>query len=201
MLPFESTCFALFGFMLAASAQLISVIKTPGMSSLSLPSSFPLIPIIPTSSSAVQVATPPSLPPPPPPPPLQTTGDDDLAKFGQTISVLGRMERTDQDFTDGLALDLLSPKNRTLVVQQNPNPLPGNFVTGSTGETFVNLLPYSYIVRLNESAHDLIAKIELPYDPVSLQAAGIDQRNTYVGTLAPDGKSWVVAENLRNVHV
>lgn len=29
------------------------------------------------------------------------------------------MERTDQDFKDGLALDLFSPRNRTLVVQKN----------------------------------------------------------------------------------
>jgi hypothetical protein len=34
------------------------------------------------------------------------------------------MERTDQDFKDGLALDLFSPKNRTLVVKQNTSPLP-----------------------------------------------------------------------------
>lgn len=111
------------------------------------------------------------------------------------------MERTDQDFVDGLALDLFSPKNRTLVVQKNTSPLPGNFVTGSTGAPFVALSNYSWMVKLNETANDLIAKIELPYDPVMLKKAGIDQGNTYVGTLAADKKSWIISESQRNVHV
>jgi hypothetical protein len=54
---------------------------------------------------------------------------------------------------------------------------------------------------MNETANDLIAKIELPYDPVALQKIGIDQSNTYVGTLAADKKSWVVSESQRNVHM
>lgn len=110
------------------------------------------------------------------------------------------MERTDQDFKDGLALDLFSPKNRTLTVRQNTAPLPGHFVTGSTGETFVAAMNYSYIIKMNETAQDLIAKIEIPYEPATLAAMGIQEANTYVGTLAPDGKSWVVDERTRNVH-
>ncbi|CAN8103301.1 unnamed protein product [Discula destructiva] len=124
-----------------------------------------------------------------------------LAKFGDTVQVLGQMERTDQDFTDGLALDLFSPTNRTLVVTNNTAPLPGQFVTGSSGESFMNLSPYSWIIKMNEPADDLIAKIELPYDPVALQQQGMDISNTYVGTLAADGKSWVVSEQQRNVHI
>ncbi|KAM5379440.1 hypothetical protein ACJZ2D_004138 [Fusarium nematophilum] len=111
------------------------------------------------------------------------------------------MERTDQDFVDGLALDLFSPSNRTLVVKQNSSPLPGNFIVGSSGEPFVALSNYSWVIKLNETANDLIAKVELPYDPVALQEMGIDQGNTYVGTLAADGKSWIVSESQRNVHV
>jgi hypothetical protein len=111
------------------------------------------------------------------------------------------MARTDQDFVDGLALDLFSPTNRTLVVTNNTSPLPGNFVTGSSGEGFINLSKYSWIIKLNETAKDLIAKIELPYDPVALRQQGVDISNTYVGTLASDGKSWVIAETQRNVHV
>lgn len=111
------------------------------------------------------------------------------------------MERTDQDFVDGLALDLFSPSNRTLVVTQNTSPLPGSFVSGSNGAPFVALSNYSWIVKLNETANDLIAKIELPYDPVALQKVGIDPGNTYVGVLAVDKKSWVVSESQRNVHV
>lgn len=111
------------------------------------------------------------------------------------------MARTDQDFVDGLALDLFSPKNHTLVVTNNTSPLPGNFVTGSTGEGFVNLSKYSWVIKFNESANDLIAKIELPYDPEALVQQGIQLANTYVGTLAADQKSWIVSETQRNVHM
>jgi hypothetical protein len=127
--------------------------------------------------------------------------DPDVANFGDTINILGNMERTDQDFTDGLAIDLFSPSNRTLVVQKNTAPLPGKFVSGSTGENFVSLSNYSWVVRMNETAKDLIAKIELPYDPVVLQQMDINLGNTYVGTLARDNKSWIVSEMQRNVHV
>ena len=54
---------------------------------------------------------------------------------------------------------------------------------------------------MNESANDLIAKIELPYVPEELEKVGIAQANTYVGTLATNGKAWVVDEGRRNVHV
>src|SRR5579859_5393951 len=104
------------------------------------------------------------------------------------------MERTDQDFQDGLALDLFSPRNRTLVVKQNLSPLSASFVTGTTGEPFIALSNYSYIIQMNETANDLIAKIEVPYDPVMLNSVGVQEANTYVGTLAPDKKSWFVDE-------
>lgn len=111
------------------------------------------------------------------------------------------MARTDQDFVDGLALDLFSPTNRTLVVTNNTSPLPGNFVTGSSGEGFISLSNYSWIIKFNETAQDLIAKIELPYDPSALKGRSVDVSNTYVGTLAKDKKSWIVSETQRNVHV
>src|SRR3954471_18792128 len=110
------------------------------------------------------------------------------------------MERTDQDFQDGLALDLFSPKNRTLIVKQNTSPLGAQFVTGTTGEPFVALSNYSYIIQMNETANDLIAKIEVPYNPDMLASMGMQEANTYVATLAPDKKSWVVNDATRNVH-
>lgn len=112
-----------------------------------------------------------------------------------------QMERTDQDFRDGLALDLFSPRNRTLVVRKNTSPLGGNFVTGSTGEPFAALSDYSWIIKVNETARDLIAKVELPYDPKDIQRRGFDVANTFVGVLAKDGRSWTVDESRRNVHV
>lgn len=110
------------------------------------------------------------------------------------------MERTDQDFQDGLALDLFSPKNRTLTVQQNTQPLSAKFVTGTTGEGFVALMNYSYIIKMNETANDLIAKIEIPYELDMLNQMQVQEGNTYVGTLAPDKQSWVIDETTRNVH-
>jgi len=117
------------------------------------------------------------------------------------ISDIMQMDRTDQDFVDGLALDLFSPTNRTVVVQQNLQPLDGRFVTSSFGEPFMALSNYSYVVKVSDKAQDLIAKIELPYDPIAVAKMGVDFRNTYVGTLAADGKSWVISESQRNVHV
>lgn len=111
------------------------------------------------------------------------------------------MARTDQDFVDGLALDLFSPSNRTLVVTNNSSPLPGAFVSGSTGEGFVNLSKYSWIIKFNETATDLIGKIELPYDPDAVAKQGVQLANTYVGQLAKDKKSWKILEAQRNVHM
>lgn len=54
---------------------------------------------------------------------------------------------------------------------------------------------------MNETAQDLIAKIELPYDPIALQQKGFEVSNTFVGKLAPDGKAWVITEGQRNVHI
>ncbi len=110
------------------------------------------------------------------------------------------MERTDQDFQDGLALDLFSPKNRTLVVRQNTSPLPGHFVTGTSGGPFIALSNYSYVIKMNETANDLIAKIEIPYDPAALTLLGVQEGNTYVGRLAADRMSWVIDDATRNVH-
>lgn len=109
------------------------------------------------------------------------------------------MERTDQDFKDRLALDLFSPKNRTLIVKQNTSPLPAQFITGTSGEPFVALLNYSYIIQMNETANDLIAKIEIPYDLGQLNKMGVQEANTYVATLASDKMSWVVDDSTRNV--
>lgn len=110
------------------------------------------------------------------------------------------MQRTDVDYPDGLALDLFSPVSRSVIVTQKHSPLPGRYVTGSSGEPFIALSNFSYIIKVNETANDLIAKVELPYEPTSLQSIGIEPANTFVGTLAPDKKSWVIAESQRNIH-
>ncbi|CZT48346.1 uncharacterized protein RSE6_09027 [Rhynchosporium secalis] len=130
----------------------------------------------------------------------QTAPVAPLQPFGQPVAVSGAMERFDQDFADGLAIDLYSPKNRTLVVNQNMNPLSAQFVTGTTGEPYIALQTYSYVIQMNETADDLIAKIEVPYDPLRLAGMGVQESNTYVGKLSDDKQSWTVDESTRNVH-
>lgn len=117
-----------------------------------------------------------------------------------SVYLLPQMDRTDQDFEDGLALDLFSPKNRTLVVKQNNSPLGAQFITGTSGGPFVALSNYSYMIQMNETANDLIAKIEVPYNPVMLSMMGVPEANTYVATLSADKKSWVINDATRNVH-
>ncbi|KAE9973902.1 hypothetical protein BLS_003378 [Venturia inaequalis] len=133
--------------------------------------------------------------------PAAPAEDPPLAKFGDVVPIAGRMERTDQDFVDGLVIDLFSPSNRTFPVTQNLRPLAGNFVSGSTGGTFMAMSNYSYIIKTSDQAQDLIAKVELPYDPVTLAGAGIEPANTYVGRLSADRTSWAIDETRRNVHV
>lgn len=127
-------------------------------------------------------------------------GTQTLPTFGDVIPIPGAMERFDQDFADGLALDLFSPTNRTVVVNQNLQPLGGQFVTGSSGETFVALKNYSYVIKTSDNALDLVAKIEVPYDLDMLNQMGLQESNTYVGKLADDKMSWTIDEATRNVH-
>jgi hypothetical protein len=54
---------------------------------------------------------------------------------------------------------------------------------------FVNPGEYSYIIQMNETVNDLIAKIEIPYNPEQLNKIGVQEANTYVATLAPDKMS------------
>jgi hypothetical protein len=112
------------------------------------------------------------------------------------------MQRTDQDFVDGLAIDLFSPSPRSMVVTQNSPPsAPASAVQGTTGEPWIAIYNYSWVINFNETALDLVgAKIEAPYDPEQLERLGVTDDNTYVGRLSPDGKAWLVDDATRNIH-
>jgi hypothetical protein len=129
-----------------------------------------------------------------------TTPSSTLPTFGDTVQIHGGMSRTDQTFQDGLTLNILSPKNRTITVTQNTTSLPSQFVTSTTGTSFIALKPYSYILTTNGSATDLIASLSILYSPSTLQSLGIQEANTYVATLSPSKKSWVIDDTTRNVH-
>ena len=114
--------------------------------------------------------------------------------------MLEQMQETNQQFSDGMRLEILSPSERTLVVTQNNSPLAPDFVTSSSGP-FVALTPYSYVIKMNEQAQDLIAIVDIPFQRTTLEQQGIEPGNTFVGTLAPDGKSWVIDDGKRNVNL
>ncbi|KAI8816661.1 uncharacterized protein EV422DRAFT_282746 [Fimicolochytrium jonesii] len=147
-------------------------------------------PVQETGKSASAQVTAASLPEPPTP------------QFGVPQEILGGMKRTDFDFADGLAIDLFSPTPRTLTVTQNRSPsAPANLVTGAPGGPWLAALPYSYVLKLNESnVNDLVAKVELPYDPAVLAGMGLTEDNTYVGTYSPTTGGWVIDQTQRNVH-
>lgn len=105
-------------------------------------------------------------------------------------------------YSDGFMLNILSPTNRTISVVQNQSPLPANFITGSPGGAatpFIQLSPFSYIVRTSEHAGDLIAQIAVPYSPADIAAKGVQAANTYVAVLAADRRSWLVDGSTRNI--
>jgi hypothetical protein len=78
--------------------------------------------------------------------------------------------------------------------------MTGRYVTGTTGQAFRGLQGYSYIIKTNVPAPDLIARIEMPWDPVRLTEFGVDPSNTFIGKMAADGKSWEVVDTWRNVN-
>lgn len=104
------------------------------------------------------------------------------------------------DYKSGLVIEVLSPKDRSLLVSQNMTPLPGNFVSGtSSSQGFIALQSFSYVVKTSEPANDVIAEIALPFDKAALEQQGMSATDTYVGKLAADGKSWVVSETRRTI--
>ncbi|KAF2668247.1 hypothetical protein BT63DRAFT_272060 [Microthyrium microscopicum] len=166
-------------------------------------SPLPAVPLPQTSAASGAGQLPPQPVAVPPPPGLGTPAAPSNvgpASFGQILQIAGNMARTDITLKDGFGIDLLSPKNRSMIVLQNNKPLSGNFVTGASGSGFMALSPYSYVVRTSDLANDLIAKVELPFNREAIANAGVKSADTFVGKLAPDGKSWQVVEDQRNVH-
>jgi hypothetical protein len=103
-------------------------------------------------------------------------------------------------FPDGSKIETFSQSQRQLLVNQNQAPLPGNQVTGSTGNPFMQLSTSSLFIQTN-GATDLVgAQIELAMNTNMLQSNNINMDNTYVAKLAPDRRSWMVMETIRSVN-
>jgi pyruvate/2-oxoacid:ferredoxin oxidoreductase beta subunit len=78
--------------------------------------------------------------------------------------------------------------------------MAGTFVSGTTGGQFRGLTGYSYVIKTNQVADDMIARVEIPYDPLRLTDLTIDPANTFVARMAADNKSWVVEDSAQNIN-
>ncbi|KAJ3150078.1 hypothetical protein HDU86_006701 [Geranomyces michiganensis] len=116
-----------------------------------------------------------------PSPPISGSTTPPEPQFGVPQEILGGMQRTDFDYADGLAINLF-PQNRT----RGP---------------WLAVLPYSYVLKLNESdVTNLVAKVKLPYDSVVLTKMGLTEDNTFVGVFSSATGGWVIDETQRNIH-
>jgi hypothetical protein len=84
-----------------------------------------------------------------------------------------------------------------MTVTQNMSPMTGRYVTGDANGGFYRAVSaYSWIVQTSDQAQDLIATLNIPYDPNMLEAYQVDPSNTFVARLAPDNQSWVLGEQI-----
>jgi hypothetical protein len=103
-------------------------------------------------------------------------------------------------FPDGSRIETFSQTQRELLVNQNQAPLPGNQVTGSTGNPFIQLSQNSIIIQTN-GATDLVGgQIELPFDTQVLKQHNISPDNTFVAKLASDRSSWVIQQTIKSIN-
>jgi hypothetical protein len=103
-------------------------------------------------------------------------------------------------FPDGSRIETFSQSQRQLLVNQNQSPLPGNQVTGSTGEPFLALSQNSIVIQTN-GANDLVGgQIELPINLQNIQSMGINMDNTFVAKLSSDRMSWMIMETIKSVN-
>lgn len=103
-------------------------------------------------------------------------------------------------FPDGSRVETFSQSQQQLLVNQNQAPLPGNQVTGSTGQPFIALTQNSMVIQTN-GATDLVGgQIELPINQQNLQSMNLNMDNTYVAKLSPDRQSWMIMETIKSVN-
>lgn len=81
------------------------------------------------------------------------------------------------------------------------SPMTGRFATGTAGGMYRGLTAYSYMMKTNDAATDLIARVEVPWDPMELFSLGVDPSNTYVGKLSADNQSWALNDLRTDVNM
>ena len=104
-------------------------------------------------------------------------------------------------FPDQTKIETFSQSQRQIIVNQNPQPLNSNQVTGSTGGPFVGLNQNSLVIQTN-GAQDLVGgQIELPMNMGLMQQMNINPDNTFVAKLSDDRQAWQIMETIRSVNV
>lgn len=103
-------------------------------------------------------------------------------------------------FPDGSRVETYSQTQRQMLVNQNTSPVPGNQVTGSTGNPFMQLSTSSLVIQTN-GATDLVgAQIELPMNQQIMQQNSISTDNTFVAKLSTDRRSWMVMSTIKSIN-
>ncbi|KAF1990367.1 hypothetical protein K402DRAFT_417811 [Aulographum hederae CBS 113979] len=122
-------------------------------------------------------------------------------QFNQVINLNGDMNLNSITFPDNTKIETFSQTQRQIIVNQNSQPLPGNQVTGSTGQPFVALAQQSLIVETN-GATDLVGgQMELAMNQQMMQQMNVNPDNAFVGKLAQDRRTWTIMENIRSVNI
>lgn len=68
--------------------------------------------------------------------------------------------------------------------------MTGLFTTGTNGGRYRAVSGASYVLKTNEPADDVVARVEIPWDPERLSRVGVDPANTFVGKLSTNNQSW-----------
>src|SRR5689334_1318124 len=103
-------------------------------------------------------------------------------------------------FPDGSKIETFSQTQRQMLVNQNQAPLPGNQVTGSTGNPFMMLSSTSLVIQTNGGTDLVGAQIELAMNNQIMQQNNINPDNTFVAKLAPDRRSWMIMDGIKSVN-
>ncbi|TLD37837.1 hypothetical protein E2P81_ATG03512 [Venturia nashicola] len=131
---------------------------------------------------------------------INTIAQTVQSQFNQVINLNGDMILNSVQFPDGSKIETFSQTQRQMLVNQNQAPLPGNQVTGSTGNPFMMLSRNSLVIQTNGGTDLVGAQIELAMNTQTMQQNNINPDNTFVAKLAPDRRSWMIMDGIRSVN-
>ncbi|QDS73110.1 hypothetical protein FKW77_000897 [Venturia effusa] len=131
---------------------------------------------------------------------LNTLAQTIQSQFNQVVNLNGDMILNSVQFPDGSKIETFSQTQRQMLVNQNQAPLPGNQVTGSTGNPFMMLSTSSLVIQTNGGTDLVGAQIEIAMNTQMMQQNNINPDNTFVAKLAPDRRSWMIMDGIKSVN-